>query len=220
MTKGAVRMRFGATLIGALLLGGCGNLTSGGLGDVEVIVAVDSVPSGDFVSGQLADLGVLPSHSSGFARAPQVPPEPVQGTLTVRVQVYVRRGSARWIEVTDGVQEVEMPLVGGDPVTLAEKAVPTGPYAAMRTVFRRVEADVQSGLVVDGVAVTGPILVDLGTEESLVVDRPVELEVSEGTRSSLAVDLHTTRWLRLLDRDRKRVRQEDFEGEVALRRRP
>jgi hypothetical protein len=220
MTERGIRMRFGAMLVGALLLGGCGNLTSGGLGDVEVIVAVDSVPSGDFVSGQLADEGVFPSHSSSFARAPQVPPEPIRGTLTVRVQVYVRRGSARWIEVTDGVQEVEMPLVGGDPVALAEKNVPTGPYTAVRTVFRRVEADVQSGLEVDGVAVTGPIPVDLGAEDHLVVDRPIELEVSEGARSSLAMDLHATRWLRLLDRDRKQVRQEDFEGEVALRRRP
>jgi hypothetical protein len=204
MSEGRRRTCLGALFVGALVLGGCGNLTSGGLGDVEVIVAADSVPSGDFLA----------------ASAPQVPPEPIQGTLTVRVQVYVRRGPTRWIEVTDGVQEIEMPLAGGEPMTLAEKGIPAGPYAAVRTVFRRVEADVESGLQVDGVAVTGPVLVDLGAEERLAVDRSVELDVTEGVVSSIAVDLHATRWLRLLDRDRKQVRPEDFEGELALRRRP
>lgn len=237
MREGRTHMRpggliLGGVTLGALLLGGCGNLTSGGLGDVEVIVAVDSVPAGDLLSqtaGGGAALAFAGEDGFGSAaefgagdrvRAPQVPPEPIEGTLTVRIQVYVLRSPLRWVEVTDGVQEVEMPLAGAVPVTLAQKSIPAGPYVSVRTVFRRVEADVERGLEVDGVAVTGPVPVDLGPQDRLVVERPVALDVTEGLTSSLAVDLHTMRWLRLLDRDRKRVSQEDFTGQLDLRRRP
>ncbi len=83
--------------------------------------------------------------------------------------------------------------------------------------FRRVVAEVQRGLEVDGEPITGSILVDLGPEDRLQVDTAIELDVVEETISELAVDLHTARWLRRLDRDLRQVDRAHFEEELRLR---
>jgi hypothetical protein len=235
-------------------LSACGNLTSGGYGDLEVLVASDTVPtaersaptaagvlatgaipgapvepapSGNGVQLPLAATPIDASASSSAALAPALSALErqlsngsmlLEGTLTLRVQVFVlSRADATPIEVTDGVQQVVMPLSGGTPVVLARKSLPAGSYAVIRTVFLHVEALVESGLVVDGVAIRGPVRVDLGSR--LVVDTPLALTIEEDIPARISVNLHTTRWIRLLTVDR-RVRAEDFEGEVRVGRQP
>jgi hypothetical protein len=211
------RTRLFCTVAAAILTGACGNLTSGGFGDLEVVVAVDSVaalqqapaPTFQMVSSS----GVLEpgrqTSSSGMAL--------LDGTLNMRVQVFALTGRDFPIEVTEGVQEVIMPLSGAVPVVLARKSLPTGTYLAIRTVFLHVEAVVDGGLIVDGVPIRGPVRVDLGQGSRLIVDTPITLTIDEDVPARINVDLHTMRWIRLLNQDR-RVRAEDFQGQVTVRR--
>jgi hypothetical protein len=202
----------------ALLLGGCGNLTSGGFGDLEVLVASDSVAAAE-PSPSASTLQLLTADVPGAGRQPANGGEPLDGTLTLRVQVFALARADAAIEVTDGIQEVVMPLSGGSPVVLARKSLPAGPYAVIRTVFLHVEAVVEGGLVVDGVAIRGPVQVDLGQGSRLVVDTPIALTIDESVPARIGVNLHTARWIRLLTQDR-RVRAEDFQGEVRIGRQP
>lgn len=193
---------------GLLGASACGDLTAGGVGDVEVLVSSDSI------AVESAFLG------SGPARQALPDASAVVGTLQVRIQVFVLRPPGRWIQVTDGIEEVVLDLGEPEASTLARSSLPAGSYVAVRTVFYRVRADVRGGLEVDGEPVTGEVDVDLGVADRLEVFRPVELTVSEGEITELGVDLHATRWLRRLDRDLRRVPAGDFENELALRPRP
>ena len=204
-----------ASLLGATTVTGFGNLTAGGVGDLEVVVSADSV-----------SLNGVPSSAIGFgdgggwfAQVPTDSPR-IEGTLTIRLQVFVVRQPSRVIEVMDGTQEVTLSL--GDPqaVTIARRDLPAGPYHAVRTVFRRVEADVVRGLEFDGVPVTGRIPVELGPLDRLQIQRALGLDVVEEGGSEVVVNLHAARWLRRLDRDQRLVHSDDFEGELAVRHRP
>lgn len=128
----------------------CGDLTAGGVGDVEVLVSPDSIQV------QAANIGSWPAR-----QAPGDAPS-VQGTLQVSVQVFVLRPPGRWIQVTDGVQEVLLDLDDPTASPIARRSLEAGSYIAVRTVFHRVRADIEGGLEVDGQPVTGEIDVDLG----------------------------------------------------------
>lgn len=203
-----VHASVGVTALAGLLatLVGCGDLTSGGVGDLDVVVAADSV-SLSTAAG-----------SSGPSR--QIGPAELAGTLTLGIQVFVLHPPGRWVEVTDGPQEVVMDLESVEPVTLARATVAAGRYRGVRTVFRRVEANVVRGLIVDGQPVIGLVRVQLGDGGALVVDDPTEVEVPVGGEASLLVDLHTTRWLRLLNLELRQVTASDFQGQVRLRPKP
>jgi len=213
--------RFSRRLLGPLVLmggtavAGCGNLTSGGVGDLEVLVSADSV-----------SLSAVPSSAFGLeeigGRLAQAPADSqrIEGTLTIRLQVFVLRGPLRWVEVTDGIQEVTLSLGDPSPITIAQRDLPAGPYHAVRTLFRRVHVDVVSGLEFDGVLITGRIPVDLGLQDRLQIEKGLDLVVVEEGASEIVVNLHTHRWLRRLDRDRRVVSPEDFEREFAVRHQP
>lgn len=194
-----------ATLLGA---SACGDLTAGGVGEVEVLVSPDAVP----VQAAMAD--AWPARQTPQDMAD------IEGSLQVRVQVFVLRPPGRWIQVTDGTQEVLLDLSEPTASTLARTSLSAGSYVAVRTVFYRVRADIESGLEVEGEPVTGEVDVDLGVAGRLEVFRPLELTVVEGEITELGLDLHAARWLRRLDRDLRRVAATDFEEELGLRHRP
>ncbi len=198
------------TLSIGIILIGCGDLTSGGVGELEVIVAADSVPvAASAATSQMA-------YASFGMQAPPDSPD-IQGALTLRIQVFVLRAPAQWIEVTDGVQEVVLEIGDPESETIARKSLPAGPYRAVRTLFRRVEANIRSGLEVDGEPIVGRIPVDLGLSDRLQVERILGLDVVDRDLSELVIDLHAERWLRRLDRDRRTVSQEHFQDELKLR---
>jgi hypothetical protein len=134
--------------------------------------------------------------------------------------VFVLHPPSRWVEVTDGPEMVIMDLESPEPVVLARATVSAGRYRGVRTVFRRVEANVIRGLVVDGQPVTGLVRVQLGDGGILVVEDPTEVEVPVGGETSLLVDLHTMRWLRLLNLELRQVAASDFQDQVRLRPKP
>lgn len=214
-----------AVLAASLVTSACGNLTSGGFGDLEVLVATDSVPS---LRAEQATQSVVPVPQRQAGSQSQL-----DGTLTMRIQVFaflapstlgrfVLRGdvaAGEWIEITDGVREIVLSLSETGSGILARRELPAGAYTSIRTVFLHVEALVEGGLVVDGVPIRGPVRVDLGGDRRVVVETPIELNIANGGEARINVNLHTQRWIRLLNAQRQ-VRSQDFAGEVKVGRQP
>lgn len=186
-----------------LLTGGCGNVTSGGFGDVEVVLSSDEVEGfQEAATGMLlAEAGLPPATSHGST---------IQGTLTVRVRSFARRGFGDFVELTDGVQEVTVSLGDPEPIEIARRPMPAGSYDAVRTFFGRIEANVTGGLVIDGVPVTGTVRVDLGTDGALSVVTPTGFEVWENAPTVVAIEMQSGIWLRLVDAALRRVDLDDF----------
>lgn len=205
-----------AAVLSVLFAGGCGDLTSGGFGEVEVEVSADSTVAADMAGSEAAALqpsvaGTPAAAGSRIAAPAQL--GPIVGRLTVRVRVLVRHGPASWLEVTDGFQEIELTLTGGGSTVVARRSLPAGRYDRVMLVFGGVVAEVVRGLVVDGDTIRGTIPVELGTDRRLALVRDVGFDVVEGTTSGLVVEMRASRWLRRVNRILRRVAASDF-GEL------
>jgi hypothetical protein len=182
--------------------GGCGNVTSGGFGDVQVLVSSDEVEDvqEQAASAILTELGA-PSTTSYE--------ESIVGTLSLSLRSFARRGVGDFVELTDGVQEVTLPLDDPAPVEVASRAMPAGRYDAVRTFFGHVEATIESGLVIDGQIIEGPVTVDLG-EDGFSTVSYIGFDVWEDAPTVIAIDMQSPVWLRLVDVVLRRVDLDDF----------
>ena len=181
---------------------GCGNVTSGGFGDVEVLVSSDEVAEVQetATTALLAELGAPAETSHADA---------IEGTLTVRLRSFARRGIGDFVELTAGVQEITLPLGDASAVEIARRAVPAGRYDAIRTFFGRIEADIESGLIVDGQPIQGPVTVDLGGDGFSTVTY-TGFDVWEDVPTVVAIDMQSRLWLRLVDAVLQQVDLDDF----------
>ena len=203
---------------GTVWVAGCGDLTSGGFGEVEVGLAADSVVEPPLV--QAASFAKVPAGDEGQRLDPPATVdamEPIEGTVTVALRVYVRRGARNWEEVTEGEQIVTASLQATEASIMARSDLPVGSYTEARTRFSMVVVDVVRGLVVDGVPVTGRIAVIESGEDPIDLPIPLELEVEEGALESVVVELRAGTWLRLVDRDTRRVAPTELEEALRLR---
>ena len=185
---------------GALLSAACGNVTSGGVGDVEVVLTSDEV-----VDLQTATLSLLESDPSRQTTVDQI-----RGTLSVTVRSHARRPNGEFEELTDGPQQVTVSLADPSPIEIVRREVPTGRYEAVRTIFGRIEANVESGLIVDGTPIDGVIPVDLGSLGTLSVVDLTGFDVVDSTPTVIALEMQSRVWLRLVDAALRRVEVDDF----------
>ena len=192
--------RASAGIAAAVLLSACGNVTSGGVGEVEVLLSSDEITELQeaTMAMVLADPS-LTSHASS-----------IRATLTARLRSYARRGIGDFVEITDGVQTVTVSLHDPVPIELASRAMPAGSYDAVRTFFGRIEANIESGLVVDGQAITGPVPVDLGPGGTVSAVTLTGFEVVEDASTVVGVEMQSRVWLRLVDAAVRSVDLEDF----------
>jgi hypothetical protein len=215
----------------AVALAGCGNVTSGGVGEVEVILAPDELT--DLVSN-------TPSLQASVVSL--APGDSIEGTLRVHVRSFARRPGGTFEELTDGVQEitvslgepepieiarrelsagryeaVRVSLGEPEPIEIARRELSAGRYEAVRTFFGRIEVEVTSGLVVDGVPVDGTVIVDLDALGTLSVVDFTAFEVWEGAPTVIALEMQTRLWLRLVDAVTHRVDVTDFRRIFRLR---
>lgn len=185
---------------------GCGNVTSGGLGEVEVVLAPDELETlGANVQSLLA------------STVEAAPGDSIRGSLTVRVRSFARRPGGTFEELTDGPQDVTVSLVAPEPVEIARRQLSAGRYDGVRTFFSRIEVDVTDGLVVDGVPVQGTVTVDLGTGGALTVLDETVFEVDDGAPTVIALEMQTRVWLRLVDAVARRVDVTDFRRIFRIR---
>ena len=191
------------------LLGACGNVTSGGYGDVEVVLSSEEVSDFQETASSifLASMG-----------APErAPGDSIVGTLTVSVRSFARRGLGDFVELTDGIQEVTVSLGDPQPIEIARRPMPAGSYDAVRTFFGRIEANIVSGLVIDGQSITGTIPVDLGATGTFSVVTYSGFEVWEDSPTVVAIEMQSRIWLRLVNAVRRRVDLDDFRQVLRVR---
>jgi hypothetical protein len=168
------------------LLSACGELTSGGVGEVEVYTTAED-PQPTAASSRAP---------SGGMGAPESPSALVEGQLLVELQTYVRsEASGDWIEITDGFRTLTLDLRGGSESRVAAKTLAAGRYTAFRAVFRRVEASVAGGLIVGGVPVLGAVRVDMEPSGSVTVERPISLELETDGSADVILGLRASTWL-------------------------
>jgi len=199
-------------LLLALLLGlgGCGgNLTSGGLSDVEVFV------SGNDPDAASAMPGGMPAAEAGVVALQPGPPL-ILGTVTATLRVELLRSDGQWVEVTNGPQTVTVGLAGTGRSLVAARPLAAGRYIGARTTFLRVEANVEGGLVVDGEGITGTIPVELPAA-GLPVEEGLFLALKEGDPARLMVALNSQLWLRLVITPLRRVPERVFRQAVRVR---
>jgi hypothetical protein len=199
------RHRRGAALLGLLALTSCGNLTSGGVTEVELYGVADEPE---------------PTGAAAAAWGPAAQPSQVtriEGTLTMRVRTFLQSTGGDWVELTDGPTEVTLDLDGSDETRLARRPVSAGRYRRVRSVFGRIEAEVVRGLIVDGEPVVGRVQVQLGQDGFLTTEEALDLEAPDGGQVSLLLDLNAQLWLRVVDRVQRRVAMRDFQDVVRTR---
>jgi len=168
---------------GAVMLGGCGNLTAGGAAEVEVVVAADEGGS------------VLARATSIDPSVQAAPPKDLltgfEGTMTVAFSLTLVAGDDE-VSLTDGEITVTLPIGEGVRTEVARVEVPAGDYDGYRAVFTRVEADITAS---PGQA-PFPDRVEVDLEEGpLVVQHPAPIVLGTNDAIRVILDLRSGAWL-------------------------
>lgn len=209
------RVARGTLPLALALLAACGNLTAGGAtGKTTVYVTGESADPEPTSTATLR--GAEPVEGSRIGRAPTVPyPTPAvragtaeddtpEGELELEFELHLVTDGTAIFPLTDEPVQVRVRFPGPQEVQAATRTVPTARYVALRVVFTDIEAEVDAGLVVDGVTITGPVDVELEAD-SLVVERPLDLDIGDGDEAELLVDMNASAWLAVVDPDLRRV---------------
>lgn len=184
--------------------GGCGELTSGGAGEVEVYAVADESGTGD---------GTAPSAAASAPAAARA----AEGQLAVQLQLFLRADSdGRWVELSDGVRDVTLELGGGGERRVAVRFLASGFYSGFRVVFHGVQAFVTGGVTVEGLPFTGTATVDLGSG-TLTVEREVLVAIEDEASIDLVLDLNADLWLPTVSPATRLVAAAALESAVAVR---
>jgi hypothetical protein len=188
----------------ALLSGaGCGNLTAGGAGEVEVAVASDE-------GAVLESMAAGPS-TTDVPVQPQF--APFTGSLTLTLAVSLLDEDGMPVDLTGGSQQVTLPLEPGSRTGLVTARVDPGSYTGVQVTFESVEAEITSS---PGESTFPPFVeVDL-SEGPLVVERPRPIEVGTDERVRLVVDLRSRIWILAADPSDGRVARGVLQNAVRV----
>lgn len=206
-----------AAVMLALLPAGCGvEVTSGGAttGEVRTVMTSDDPATSHSTSGAPArSLAPSPSaekdagssSATGVAARPtdleggtsptrDAPALLLRGSLDVLAAVTLVSESGQEVEATDGYQSGVFRIEGADSALIDVERVRVGTYTRARVTFRRVAADVEGGLPINGIPFLGRVTVAIGTEP-VVIEAPIRLTVEENAEHTLVVDLNAAAWL-------------------------
>jgi len=189
----SVRRPVLALLVLPLTYAACGNLTAGGLAEADVYVSGDHEPPAPAPSPSYAPvpLGASPLLADEADEA--------EGEVEIDFQIFLVTPSGRALRVGEEELRARVDLQG---VTLDE-SVSNWPiqalrYTELRVVFTKIQAEVEGGLVINGLPVVGEVRVQL-EDISLEVTRSVDLDVQEGQTVELVLDLNAPAWLTAVD---------------------
>jgi hypothetical protein len=191
---------------------GCGDLTAGGVGQGEAVVSGNGQGASGSAAYSQAPRGGAGS-SGAFSASPATD---IEGEVTVELEVLLVSEGGGAETLSAGVREVTVDIAGDLPQALGPVSLPAGSYSEARVVFHRVEAQVLGGLEVVGLPIEGPITVDFEGSATLLVERPVSVEVVDGGGLILTVHLRSADWLRLLDPVTLLVPAATFTGSVEV----
>ncbi len=189
-----VRAALGSALVG-LAAGGCGNVTVGGYTEVNVSMTGDAP---------------TPAPVSALAAAAplRVENEP---SGQVELAFRLRLVSATGDTVALGGDELEasIDVQGQTESEVVQELIPAGRYAELQIVFKEVSVEVEGGLVVDSMQITGPVDVEI-EGLSLVVSRALAVDAQDGATIRLVVDLNAPAWLEAVDPDTRTINENVF----------
>lgn len=191
------RMRRATTLLVLGALAGCGNLTAGGIGEASVAMSGDAPD--DASSPQMAVVSDPTSESldllgGALADSDDNP----EGEVEAELSVFLVAEDGTAIPLTDGDVRVRVDLKGVEEPEIGSRRVSAGTYAALRMVFTEIEAEVSDGLIINGQPVVGIIDVEI-EHVNLVVERSLNLDIPDGGRVELVIDLNSEDWLQAVD---------------------
>lgn len=198
-----------ATVLLALVAGaGCGNLTAGGLtGEASVTVsgdAPDPAPAGP-------PLAAAPPALQDDDDDDDQP----EGEIEAEFRLFLEDADGNSVPLSDDVLEVQVDVGGEREADAVQATVPAARYTDLRIVFLDIEIEVEAGLIIDGVPVLGDLEVEL-EEGTLTVTRPLSLDITEGGRAELLVDLNAESWLTAADPDLRRIAEEVFAQAITV----
>lgn len=197
--------------LAAALLAACGNLTAGGVGEVSVAL-----------SGDAPDAALLAGSSSAAAPAPGAPsltnhdggaPE---GEVEAEFTLFLVSESGSVLQLGGDRIRLRVDVSGRNELDAVDaQQVPPARYTELQVLFSEIEAEIDRGLVIDGVEVTGRIEVEL-EDLTLLVIRSIDLTVEGGGSSNLVVDLNAPAWLQFVDPVTQIVNEAAFADLIAV----
>ena len=137
-----------------------------------------------------------------------------EGEVEVEFRLFLEGADGSSIALSDHDIRVRVDLRGRQEADVVNREVPAMRYTGLRVVFSEIEAEVDSGLI-NGQVVSGAVEVRL-RDVALTVVRPFSLEVGDGDRIQLLIDLNAAVWLEAVDPDLKTVAEEVFANALNL----
>lgn len=208
------RARFALALLFGVATVACGSLTAGGFGEATVVMSGDAPDQAPQATGTAPQPAIVGSDESAggspstVAGAPSaIGDDPLttshddddpEGQLEADLTVYLVSAAGDVVAVTDGEVEVRLDLDGVEEPEVGSRRVTATTYTDLRMVFSDIEVQVDAGLIIDGQPVTG--LVDVEFDDlQLTVDKAIDIEIAEGGRVELLIDLNADSWLLAVD---------------------
>lgn len=198
MTDFTLLERVSTRALGALLLAAvtaCGNLTAGGAtGEAFVVLSgdvPDAVPALASGVGESLALGVERPAASSHDDSPE-------GEIEVELRLLLVAEDGDLVPLTDTDVRVRVDLEGVRESEIADQVVSAARYTGLRLVFTEIEVEVDAGLIINGVPVTGSIRVELD-DISLTFTKPLDFAIGDQERIGLIIDLNAADWLQAVD---------------------
>jgi hypothetical protein len=169
----------------------CGNVTAGGFtGEATVIVSGDA----DTLSTAAASAPARTGPDLGPAASSH---DEAEGEVEVEFLAFLVAEGGAPLQLGREEIRVRVDLRGRTEADVVDRQpIPATRYSELRLVFTEIDAEVE-GLVIDGEPVT-EVRVEL-EDLSLLVTRPLDLDVTPGSTAELVVDLNTLAWLEAVD---------------------
>ena len=202
------------TLTGLLVWGCGGNITAGGFGEVHVTVSGDAQnePSSAILSQDPRTGRMAAVMAFGEDHDEDEP----EGKLEIEFLASLIRSDGAVIPIDEKEIEVELDLAGFFEADAVRATLPAGRYVALRIEFTEIEVEVERGVIIDGVEITGPIEVELEDHESIIVQRAMNAELREGGRIEILLDMNARTWLQAIDPDLNKVAQQIFAEAISI----
>jgi hypothetical protein len=195
----------------SLAFAACGNLTAGGYGEADV-----------FVSGD--DQDPAPTASVHEASAPSSAPsllldgdDEAEGEVEVEMELFLITETGEPVRLGRDELRVRVDLQGVEPGHAVVRQRISAPlrFTGLRMVFTEIRAEVEGGLVIDGVPILGEVHVEL-EDVHLEVVRPIDIDLLEGETVELVLDLNAPSWLAAVDPITRTVDENLFAALVSV----
>jgi hypothetical protein len=183
-------------LILLVATGACGNLTPGGVGEATVAVTGNVPTPAPTSSPSLATVFESTARSSHDDEVDEA--DEVEGEVEVEFLVSLVSENGSEARLGDGALRVRVDLQGVEEAPVVTQLIPAVRYTELRLVFTEIDVEVEGGLVINGEPVTGEIRVEL-EDVSLLLTRPIDLDVGHGQEVLLVIDLNAPAWLTAVD---------------------